>query len=226
MWNLDRRRWEKGASASEMEAFIFLFCWSANALKGKEKSTARKADLEEEKSFYTRPHDEAYFTLWSGTSGNSGLLFIAIISGDMEDWSYAPMASHVCSPNSFSEENSIYFWQSFTDFSSCIICEESTCVIMDKVFHCLSVFFHCCHVSVSVKKTTLERDHCSDSRCQWRRGHRIRWTTGSFHQAPCFVQVFSNRLDILEKTPRWAVPRSVAPVSLNTGHELDPGEKV
>lgn len=68
-----------------MEAFIFLFCWSANVLKGKEKSKARKADLEEGKSFYTRPRSEAYFTLWSGTSGYLRLLFIAFISEDMEE---------------------------------------------------------------------------------------------------------------------------------------------
>lgn len=72
-------------------------------------------------------------------------------------------------------------------------------------------------------KETIVRIHVvnGDGATAW-----IRWTTGSFHQAPCFVQVFSNRLDILEKTPQWAMPRSVAPVSLNTGHELDPGEKV
>lgn len=68
-----------------MEAFIFLFCWSADVLKGKGKSQARKADLEEEKSFYTRPHIEAYFTFWSGTTGYPRLLFIAFISEDMED---------------------------------------------------------------------------------------------------------------------------------------------
>lgn len=55
---------------------------------------------------------------------------------------------------------------------------------------------------------------------------RIRWTTGSFHRAPALSRSFSNRLDSLEKTPRWAMPRSVAPVSLNTGHGLAPGEKV
>lgn len=55
---------------------------------------------------------------------------------------------------------------------------------------------------------------------------RIRWTTGSFHRAPALSRSFSNRPDSLEKTPRWAMPRSVAPVSLNTGHGLAPGEKV
>ena len=40
---------------------------------------------------------------------------IAFISEDMEDWSYVPVASHSCSQSSFLEENSIYFWQSFTD---------------------------------------------------------------------------------------------------------------
>lgn len=73
------------------------------------KSKARKADLEEEKSFYTRPHSEAYSTLWSGSSGYPGLLFIAFISEDV------PVASQFCSQSSVLEENSIYFWQSFTD---------------------------------------------------------------------------------------------------------------
>lgn len=56
-------------------------------------------------------------------------------------------------------------------FSPSVICDESSCVITDKVFHSLSVFLHCCYVSVSVKRTTPERGHCSGSRCQWRRGH-------------------------------------------------------
>lgn len=72
-------------SASKMEAFIFLFCWSADVLKGKKECTVRKADVEEEKSFYTRPHGETYFTLRSGTTGYSRLQFIAFIRGDMED---------------------------------------------------------------------------------------------------------------------------------------------
>lgn len=59
---------EGGGSASEMEAFIFLFCWSANVFKGKEKSKVRKADLKEEKSFHSRPHSEAYSTPWPGAS--------------------------------------------------------------------------------------------------------------------------------------------------------------
>lgn len=97
--------------------------------KEKEKSKARKADLEEEESFYTRPHGEAYFTLWSGTSGYPRLLFIAFISEDMEDRSYVPVASHFCSQCSFLEENSIYFWQSFTDalFSVCHLWWKHMC---------------------------------------------------------------------------------------------------
>lgn len=38
-------------------------------------------------------------------------------------------------------------------------------------FHFSSVFFSCWYVSVSVKRATFEREHCSDLRCQWRRGH-------------------------------------------------------
>ena len=96
-----------------MEAFIFLFCWSANKLKGKGKSKARKADLEEEKSFYTRPHGEAYFTLWSGTTACPRLLFIAFISEDMEDRSY--VASHVC---------------------LAAFCERKTLFILDVIYRC------------------------------------------------------------------------------------------
>lgn len=55
-------------------------------------------------------------------------------------------------------------------FSPCIIQDESWCVITDNIFHSLSVFFYCCCVSLSVKRTTLERHHCLDLRCQWRRG--------------------------------------------------------
>lgn len=46
------------------------------AQRKRKKSKARKADPEEEESFYTRPQGEAYFTLWSGTSGYPRLLFI------------------------------------------------------------------------------------------------------------------------------------------------------
>lgn len=81
----------------------------------KGKSKARKADLKEEKSFYTRPRSEAYFTLWSGTTGYPRLLFIAFISEDMEDWSPMSLASHFCSHCFSSEENSIYFRQSCMD---------------------------------------------------------------------------------------------------------------
>lgn len=57
-----------------MEAFIFLFCWSANVLKvkGEEKNNAMKAELKEEESFHTGPHGEEYFT--------PGLFLVAILS--------------------------------------------------------------------------------------------------------------------------------------------------
>lgn len=186
MWNLDRRRWEKGASASEMEAFIFLFCWSANVLRGKGKNLERKADLEEEKSFYTGPQSEAYFTLWSGTTGSPRLLFIAFISEDMEDWSQVSVASHFCPCSFFFGEVSIYFRRSCTD----------------------AVFFlyHLWKTHMSDHGQGLPLLVSSSivamSVCQWRERllketivrvrvvngdgaiAGIRWTTGSFHQAP------------------------------------------
>lgn len=59
-----------------MEAFIFLFCWSANVLKveGEEKNNpnAMKAELKEEESFHARPHGEKYFP--------PGLFLVAILS--------------------------------------------------------------------------------------------------------------------------------------------------
>lgn len=48
-----------------MEAFIFLFCWSANVLKvkaKKKKPNTMKAELKEEESFHTGPHGEEYFS--------------------------------------------------------------------------------------------------------------------------------------------------------------------
>lgn len=81
---------------------------------------------------------------------------------------------HTSAPSTFSQKKTLFIFDIChlqMHFSSCIICKESTCVIMDKVFHSLSVFFYCCYVSVSVKRTTLERDHCPGLRCQWRRGH-------------------------------------------------------
>ena len=151
-----------------MEAFIFFFCWSANVLKGKSK--ARKADLKEEKLFHTRPYSEASSTLWSGATGYHRLLFIAFISEDMEDQS-VPVASHFCLRLFLRGKLFILDSHLQMHLSSCIIREEITCMIMDKVFHSLSVFLYCCCVSVSVKRTNLERDHCSGSRCQGRQGH-------------------------------------------------------
>lgn len=59
--------------------------------------------------------------------------------------------SHLLHPVSL--ENT---WTSFTSFFS---------------FHFSSVVFSCWYVSVSVKRATFEREHCSGLRCQWRRGH-------------------------------------------------------
>lgn len=124
----------------------------------------------------------------------------------------------------------IHFKQPFTLTSSCIFGKH-----MDKVFGFFFFFFPISQVSSSVVCMSV---------CQWRElllkesivqvcvvnGDeaiaRIRWTTGSFHRALALSRSFSNRLGSLEKTPRWAMPRSVAPVSLNTGHGLAPGEKV
>lgn len=128
MWNLDRRRWEKGASASEMEAFIFLFCWSANALKGKGKKARREKLIPKKRNHFIPDHKVKPISLF-------GLVQVAIlgyclfISEDMEDRSYVPVASHFCSQCSFLEENSIYFWQSFTDalFSLCHLWWKHMC---------------------------------------------------------------------------------------------------
>ena len=58
------------------------------------KSKARKADLREEESFYTRTHGEAHFTLCSSTSGYPRPLFIAFIGENVEEQSYVPLVSH------------------------------------------------------------------------------------------------------------------------------------
>lgn len=172
MWNLDRRRWEKGASASEMEAFIFLFCWSANVLKGKEKARREKLISKKRNHLYQTTQWSLFHPLvWYNWLAEASVYCI-------HQWRYGRLILCACSftfllPEIFLRGKLYFFFDSHLQmqFSSCIICEESTCVIMDKVFHSLSVFFYCCYVSVSVKRTTLERDHCSGSRCQWRRGH-------------------------------------------------------
>lgn len=147
------------------------------------KSRVRKADPEEEKSFYTRTHCEAYFTPQTGTTGYPRLLFIAFITEDMEDWSHLSVASLFCSPLLFLPRNPAF-----------------------QTVNAVFLLYHlwrrhmCDHgqrfrflVSSSIVVT---------SGCQWRERLlketivqvcvvngdgatvRIRWTTGSFHQAP------------------------------------------
>lgn len=76
-----------------MEAFIFPFLLvskCAEKEKGKKKrSEPREADRKGEESFHSGPRGgEAYFTLWSGASGDARLVFIAFISKDMEKRSF------------------------------------------------------------------------------------------------------------------------------------------
>lgn len=162
MWNLDRRRWEKGALASEMEAFIFLFCWSANALNATGKSKVREADLKEEKSFYTRAHSEAYFTLWYCLS--------SVYCNHHRGYRRPVPFLCDCTFSRRKKTQLVFIEVSHlqAQCSSCIICKESTCVITDKVFHSLRVFIYCCYVT---KKVSPERGHCSGLRCQRRQGH-------------------------------------------------------
>lgn len=110
------------------------------------------------------------FYSWSVSSGYTEPLFIAFIREDMKELFYAPVNSHFCS-QCLLQEGKLFIWQSFTHapFFS-VIQDESTCVITDNIFHSLSVVFYCCCVSLSVKRTALERHHCLDLRCQWRRG--------------------------------------------------------
>lgn len=120
-----------GWSASEMEAFIFPFCWSANVLKEKEKKK-RQA----EKS-------------WSGGRGivlyqtTRWSLFHPLVWLKQLSWAavycihqwrngraiICGLASDFCSRSSFWEENSIYIWQSFTDtlFSVCQLWWKPVC---------------------------------------------------------------------------------------------------
>lgn len=75
-----------------MEAFIFLFCWSANVLKGEgEKNNAMKAELKKEESFQRIFHSRCV------PGGYAGPVFIAFIGEDMKEPSYAPTNSHFCS---------------------------------------------------------------------------------------------------------------------------------
>lgn len=105
------------------------------------------------------------------------MLSLCLLHSSVKIWksdhSFRPVASCFCSQHSFSEGKTLFIFDSHLQmhFSLCVICDESPCVITDKVFHSLSVFLHCCYVSVSVKRTTPERGHCSGSRCQWRRGY-------------------------------------------------------
>lgn len=153
----------------------------------KGKSKARKADLEEEKSFYTRTHGEAYFTLWSGTTGDPRLLFIAFISEDMEDRSYVPGASHFCLTELFFlEENSIYFRQSFTDALFFLYhlwrkhTWSRTRFYIPQVSSCI-VAMSVCRWRERLLKETIVRVCVVNGDGATA---RIRWTTGSFHQAP------------------------------------------
>lgn len=139
----------------------------------KGKSKGRKTDFEEEKSFYTRPHIVAYFTLFFLVQVTILGFFLLLSSVMIRKIVLMRLWFHVSAPRALFERKTLFICDSHLQmhFSSCTVSEESTCVIMDKVFHSLSVFFYCCYVSVSVKRTTLERDYCSWSRCQWRRGH-------------------------------------------------------
>lgn len=113
------------------------------------------------------------FYPWSVPSGYTEPLFIAFIGEDMKELSYAPMNSHFCSQCLLWEGKLNLFFDTHLHmhlFSPCVIRDERTCVITDNIFQSLSVFFYCCCVSLSVKRTALERHHCLDLRCQWRRG--------------------------------------------------------
>lgn len=113
MRNPDGRRWEKGASASEMEAFIFLFCWSANVLKveGEEKKPQRNERWAQRGRIISyRATQWRIFHSWSVPGGYTEPLFIAFIGEDMKELSSAPVNSHFCCQFSpLRGENSIYF---------------------------------------------------------------------------------------------------------------------
>lgn len=186
MWNLDRRRWEKGASASEMEAFIFLFCWSANVLKGNEKTWREKLIWKKRNHFIP---DHTVKPISPFGLVQLPILGCCLLHSSVNIWKTdlkCPRASHFCPCSFFSKEISIYFGQSCT----------------------VAVFF-----LYRLWKTHMS-DHgqgfpllvsssiVAMSVCQWRerllketivRLHvvngdgaiaGIRWTTGSFHQAP------------------------------------------
>lgn len=112
MRNLDGGRWEKGVSASEMEAFIFLFCWSANVLKvkaKKKKPNTMKAELKEEESFHTGPHGEEYF---SPDLFLVAMLSLSLLRLSVKIWKSYLMHPwiHISAPSGCSErENSIHF---------------------------------------------------------------------------------------------------------------------
>lgn len=126
MRNLDGRRWEKGASASEMEAFIFLFCWSANVLKveGEEKKQRNESWAQRGRIISYWPTRWRIFYPWSVPSGYTEPLFIAFIGEDMKELSYAPVNSHFC--------------------SQCLLREGKLNLFFDSHLH-MHLFFSLCH---------------------------------------------------------------------------------
>lgn len=155
MWNLDRRRWEKGASACEMETFIFLFCWSANVLKGKEKAGWEKLILKKRNHFIPEHTAKPISPLRLVQLAIQGC---CLLHSSPRIWKTDLICLwlHFSAPRCCFSRGILHFRQSM-QFSSCIICEEGTCAIMDNVFDSLYLLLLLSRQGVSEENDSWKR---------------------------------------------------------------------
>lgn len=109
MRNLDGRRWERGASASEMEAFIFLFCWSANVLKveGEEKKPQRNESWAQRGRIISyRATQWRIFHSWSVPSGYMSLSLLHLSVKIWKSYLRHPWI-HISAPSACSERGKL-----------------------------------------------------------------------------------------------------------------------
>lgn len=126
MWNLDRRRWEKGASASEMEAFIFPFLLvSKCAQKERGWGVSRENLIVKERNHFTADH-VAVKPISPFGLVQVVMLGLCLLHSSVKIWksdhSFRPVASRFCSCRSFSEGKTLFIFDSHLQMHFFSVC--------------------------------------------------------------------------------------------------------
>lgn len=167
MWNLDGRRWEwwRGGGWNGSIHLPFLLVSKCVQRKGK----ARWGKLiSKRRNHFIADHTGKHISpLGLVQAAYPKLLVILFISEGMNVCGFTLLLLI------FVKGILIHFKQPFPLASSCIFGKhvDEFYEFFFFSFHFSSVVFSCWYVSVSVKRATFEREHCSGLRCQWRRGH-------------------------------------------------------